>query len=135
MHSAPRHVRGGNSQDRVIAVVSYNDFLCPYCRRFRTVLKRLRQAFGERIEYVFRHFPNERVHPGATFAALASEAADEQERFWEMHDRLFEEKPPYGEARIREIAREIGLDLERFERDLNSAETRERIDRDLIEAR
>ena len=129
------HVRGGNTEARVINVVSYSDFLCPYCRRFRTVLKRLRQAFGERIEYVFRHFPNERVHPGADFAARAAEAAAYQGRFWEMHDRLYDEKPPFGEGRIREIAREIGLDMERFERDLIAAETHERVNNDLDEAR
>jgi NhaA family Na+:H+ antiporter len=129
------HVRGGNTTTGVVNVVSYSDFLCPYCRRFRTVLKRLRQAFGERLEYVFRHFPNERVHPGANFAARAAEAAANQGRFWEMHDRLYDEQPPFGEARIREIAREIGLDMESFERDLDAADTRERIDADLSEAR
>ena len=129
------HVRGGNTTTGIVNVVSYSDFLCPYCRRFRTVLKRLRQAFGERLEYVFRHFPNERVHPGANFAARAAEAAASQGRFWEMHDRLYDEQPPFGEVRIREIAREIGLDMELFERDLDTADTQARIDADLSEAR
>jgi NhaA family Na+:H+ antiporter len=129
------HVRGGNTDGRIIRVVSYSDFLCPYCRRFRKVLMNLRQAFGERIEYVFRHFPNERVHPGATFAARAAEAAGRQGKFWEMHDRLFDEPPPFGEARIREIARELGLDMERFERDLDAQETLARVEDDLNEAR
>jgi len=129
------HVRGGNTRGHVIRVVSYSDFLCPYCRRFRKVLLNLRQAFGERIEYVFRHFPNERVHPGATFAARAAEAAGKQGKFWQMHDRLFDEKPPYGEARVREIARELGLDMDRFERDLKAEETRARVEEDLEEAR
>jgi NhaA family Na+:H+ antiporter len=130
------HVRGGGKADgRVIKVVSYSDFLCPYCRRFRNVLLNLRQAFGQRIEYVFRHFPNERVHPGATFAARAAEAAAKQGKFWEMHDRLFDEKPPYGEARVREIARELGLDMERFERDLHAPETLARVEDDFNEAR
>ncbi len=129
------HVRGGHADNGVVRVVSYSDFLCPYCRRFRKVLMNLRQAFGERIEYVFRHFPNERVHPGATFAARAAEAAGQQGKFWEMHDRLFDEKPPFGEARIREIARELGLDMDRFERDLAAEETLARVEDDLDEAR
>ena len=74
-------MRGGHADRGVIRVVSYSDFLCPYCRRFRKVLLNLRQAFGERMEYVFRHFPNERVHPGATFAARAAEAAGRQGKF------------------------------------------------------
>jgi NhaA family Na+:H+ antiporter len=129
------HVRGGHADNGVVRVVSYSDFLCPYCRRFRKVLMNLRQAFGERIEYVFRHFPNERAHPGATFAARAAEAAGQQGKFWEMHDRLFDEKPPFGEARIREIARELGLDMDRFERDLAAEETLARVEDDLDEAR
>jgi len=129
------HVRGGKTTGRIIRVVSYSDFLCPFCRRFRKVLLNLRQAFGERIEYVFRHFPNERIHPGATFAARAAEAAGQQGKFWEMHDRLFDEKPPFGEARIREMARELGLDMARFERDLDAQATLARVEDDLDEAR
>ena len=129
------HVRGGNTGGRIIRVVSYSDFLCPYCRRFRKVLMNLRQAFGERIEYIFRHFPNERVHPGATFAARAAEAAGKQSRFWEMHDRLFDEKPPFDAERIRAIARELGLDMDKFERDLAAPETLARVEEDLNEAR
>jgi NhaA family Na+:H+ antiporter len=129
------HVRGGNTDGRIIRVVSYSDFLCPYCRRFRKVLMNLRQAFGERIEYIFRHFPNERVHPGATFAARAAEAAGKQSRFWEMHDRLFDEKPPFDAERIRAIAREQGLDMDKFERDLAAPETLARVEEDLNEAR
>ncbi|HSM95037.1 MAG TPA: Na+/H+ antiporter NhaA [Rhizomicrobium sp.] len=135
VQSGRDHVRGGKTDKGVIRVVSYSDFLCPYCRRFRQVLMNLRQAFGERIEYVFRHFPNERVHPGATFAARAAEAAARQGKFWEMHDRLFDEPPPFGETRIREIARELGLDMERFERDLAAEETLARVEDDLNEAR
>ncbi|HWA29898.1 MAG TPA: Na+/H+ antiporter NhaA, partial [Rhizomicrobium sp.] len=135
--STKRHppIRGGNTDERVIHVVSYTDFLCPYCRRFRTVLKRLRQAFGERIAYTIRHFPIERIHPGATFAARAVEAAGRQGKFWEMHDKLFDEEPPFGEARIREMASEIGLDMERFERDLADPETLAHVNADMAEAR
>jgi NhaA family Na+:H+ antiporter len=134
LESAHDHIRGGNTRARIITVVSYSDFLCPYCRRFRTVLKNLREAFGERIAYVFRHFPNESAHPGAGFAARAAEAAGNQGRFWEMHDRLYDEKPPFGATRIRELARELGLDMDMFERDLEAAPTRARIDDDLADA-
>ena len=127
-------MRGGATTEPIIRVVSYSDFLCPYCRRFRTVLKQLRNAFGERLEYVFRHFPNERVHPGANFAARAAEAAANQGRFWEMHDRLFDEESSFGEPRIRELARDIGLDMERFDGDLVATATRERIENDLAAA-
>ncbi len=129
------HVRGGNTDERVIHVVSYTDFLCPYCRRFRTVLKRLRQAFGERIAYTLRHFPIERIHPGAMFAACVAEAAGKQGRFWEMHDRLFDEEPPFSESRILDLAREIGLDMERLRADLANPETLARVNADMVEGR
>src|SRR5215470_3980071 len=98
------HVRGGGAAEGVVNVVLYGDYLCPYCRRLGPVLDRLRQALGERLAYVFRHFPNERAHPGATFVARATEAAARQGRFWEMHDLLYAREPPLGEAQVLEIA-------------------------------
>ena len=69
------HIRGGNAPAGVITLVVYSDYLCPYCRRLRIVIARLRKTLGGRLAYVFRHFPNERAHPGAEFMARAAEAA------------------------------------------------------------
>src|ERR1700682_5062157 len=77
------HVRGGTPGGDVVSVLLYGDFLCPYCRRLRPILLRLRQALGPRMPYAFRHYPNEAAHPGATFMARAAEAAGKQGRFWE----------------------------------------------------
>ena len=74
------HVRGGGVPDTV-KVVTYADLLCPYCQRLRQVLLRLREALGARLIYVFRHFPNEKVHPGSVRVARAVEAAANQGRF------------------------------------------------------
>ena len=125
------HVRGGNTSSGVVSVVVYGDYLCPYCRRLRLVIARLRQALGERLAYVFRHFPNEAAHPGATFIARASEAAAKQGRFWEMHDWLYEQEPPLTEPQIRDFARDLGLDMAQFDRDVQSDETRARVEEDL----
>ena len=108
------HVRGGGAREGVVSLVVYGDYLCPYCRRLRLVLARLRQALGERLAYVFRHFPNERAHPGATLVARAAEAAAPQGRFWEMHDWLYEQEPPLDRAQVRDFAASLGLDMERF---------------------
>ncbi|HEX4159031.1 MAG TPA: Na+/H+ antiporter NhaA [Rhizomicrobium sp.] len=135
--SANRHipVRGGKTDERVIHVVSYTDFLCPYCRRFRTVLKRLRQAFGDSLAYSLRHFPIERIHPGATFASLLVEAAGRQGLFWEMHDRLFDAEPPFGEEQMLDMAREVGADMERLKRDLADPATLADVKADIAEGR
>jgi NhaA family Na+:H+ antiporter len=116
-------------------MVLYADYLCPYCRRLRHVIGRLREAFGERLAYVFRHFPNERAHPGAEFIARAAEAAAQQGRFWEMHDWLYEQEPPLKESDVLDFARSLGLDMERFHRDLDDGKTRLRVEEDISEGR
>src|SRR5262245_52155717 len=129
------HIRGGRASDDVVSVVFYGDYLCPYCRRLRPVLDRLRKAFGERLVYVFRNFPNERANPGTTFVALAAEAAAAQGRFWEMHEGLYGQEPPLQEKQVLEIAAKLGLDMERFRGDLESDEVRRHVEEDLAEGR
>ncbi len=128
------HVRGGHEGDAT-SLVLYGDYLCPYCRQLVPVTARLRQAFGEELAYVFRHFPNERAHPGAEFLARAAEAAGKQDRFWEMHDWLYQQEPTLTPADMLEFARSLGLDMERFNRDIDGDETRRRVEEDLIEGR
>ena len=128
------HVRGGGTADAVV-VVGYQDFLCPYCRRLWPVFRRLRESLGQRLVYVFRHFPNERANPGAELAARASEAAALQERFFEMHDGMFDRELPIGRTELLELAERIGLERERFVRDLDRDATRARVDRDVVRGR
>ena len=128
------HVRGGGVADP-IEVVGYGDLLCPYCQRLRRVMVRLREALGDRLVYVFRHFPNERAHPGATRIALLTEAAGAQGRFWEMHDWIYDSDQPVTEARVVEHARALGLDMARFAADLESPEIRARVEGDLADGR
>src|SRR5882672_7721601 len=128
------HVRGGGPPGAVI-VVAYADLLCPYCQRLRRVMLRLREALGDRMVYAFRHFPNERAHPGAEFIARAAEAAANQGRFWEMHDLLYEKEPPLIEKDVLEFAASLGLDMERFRRDLEADATRQRVEEDLADGR
>jgi len=129
------HVRGGTAAEGVVSVVMYGDYLCPYCRRLRNILFRLRQALGERLAYAFRHFPNERAHPGAEFIARAAEAAANQGRFWEMHDLLYEKESPLIEKDVLEFAASLGLDMERFRRDLEADATRQRVEEDRADGR
>src|SRR5262249_19775149 len=128
------HIRGAMPADAVV-VVAYQDFLCPYCRRLRQVFRRLREALGDRLVYVFRHFPNERANPGAELASRATEAAARQGHFFEMHDAIFDRKPPIGRPELIEMARAIGLDVDRFERDLASDLTHARVEQDVADGR
>src|SRR5882672_8123701 len=129
------HVRGGGAAQGVVSVVMYGDYLCPYCRRLRTILSRLRQALGDRLAYAFRHFPNERAHPGAELISRAAEAAGLQGRFWEMHDLLYEKEPPLAEKDVIGFAASLKLDMERFRRDLEADATRQRVADDLVEGK
>jgi NhaA family Na+:H+ antiporter len=129
------HARGNLDQRDRVSVLVYGDYLCPYCRRLRSVIERLRHALGERLVYVFRHFPNEHAHPGAEFASEAAEAAGRQGQFWAMHDALYAREPPLTREHVLEAAHEIGLDMDRFDRDLADPQIHDRVIEDLADGR
>jgi len=129
------HVRGGDVSSRPLTLLFYGDFLCPYCRRLRQVLERLRRALGDRLVYVFRHFPNERAHPGAVLMSVGSEAAGRQGRYWDMHDALYGHALPIDEKALLEIAASLRLDMQRFLADLHDPALRQRVDEDLADGR
>jgi protein-disulfide isomerase len=83
------------------------------------------------VKVVFRHFPLRSIHPHAQAASEAAEAAARQDRFWQMHDLLFANRRQLEAADLRRYAKEIGLDLERFESDLADPAIKARIKRDL----
>jgi|SRR5215216_3176459 len=110
------HVRG--AMEAPVTLVEYGDFQCPYCGDAYPVVHELLERFGDRLRFVFRHMPLGDLHPRAPAAAEASEAAAAQGRFWEMHDRLFTHQLELGDEELRGHADAIGLDAERFEREL-----------------
>jgi NhaA family Na+:H+ antiporter len=128
------HVRGVRGEGSVV-VVGYQDFLCPYCRRLRPVFEKLSEALEDRLVYVFRPFPIEGANPGAELAARAAEAADRQGKFFEMHDRIFDHELPVGRPELLEAARDIGLDVARFEADLDSDDVRALVEQEVSDGR
>jgi diadenylate cyclase len=101
-----------------VTLVEYGDYECPYCGRMHPVVKELRERVGDRLRFVFRHFPLDSVHPNARRAAEAAEAAASQGHFWEMHDLLYENQDDLGDEALRRYATRLGLDPARFEEDL-----------------
>jgi Na+:H+ antiporter, NhaA family len=132
--AARDHVRGGDVRGAVTVVV-YADYMCPYCRRLRRVLERLRRALGPRLQFVFRHFPNERAHPGAEFAARVAEAAARQGYFWEVHDWLYESEVPISQAKLLDFVRSLGLDTAQFDQDVRDEAARARVLEDVADGR
>lgn len=110
------HVRGVASAP--VTLVEYGDYECPHCGRAYPIVKQVQQPLGPRLRFVFRNFPLRESHPHAQRAAEAAEAAGAQGKFWEMHDRLFERQFALDDASVAEYARELGLDVARFRREL-----------------
>jgi Na+/H+ antiporter NhaA len=111
------HIRG--PEDAPVTVLEYGDFECPYCGQAEPVLRELLSEFGD-VRYVWRHLPLNDVHPAAQLAAEASEAAAEQDAFWEMHDLLLGRQDNLKLPDLLRYAGELGLDVERFEEDLRT---------------
>lgn len=114
---ATDHVRG--SATAPVTLVEYGDFECPYCGRAYPIVKELERRAGDLLRVVFRPFPLTNAHPHAEKAAEAAEAAAAQGRFWEMHDILFENQKQLTRPDLESYAERIGLDLERFRRELD----------------
>jgi protein-disulfide isomerase len=91
-------------------LVEYGDYECPHCGRAYPIVKRLQKHFGKRLFFVFRNFPLGQMHPHAESAAETAEFAGAEGKFWEMHDLLFENQDRLGNALLRELTAEVGLD-------------------------
>jgi protein-disulfide isomerase len=92
-----------------MTLVEYGDFECPYCGEACPVIKAVQESMGDDLRFVFRHFPLTRIHPHAEHAAEISEAAGEIDRFWEMHDILFENQMALDDDDLLVDARAVGL--------------------------
>jgi protein-disulfide isomerase len=116
-----------------VAVVEFSDFQCPFCRDSVRTLQQIQDAYGDRVRIVFKHMPLS-IHPKALAAHAAAEAAHRQGKFWEMHDKIFANQAEMSPEKYREYAKELGLDLKQYDRDVADAATKQRIDADVSEA-
>ena len=98
-----------------VTVVEYGDFECPSCGQAYPAVNMLLKHFGRRVLFVFRHFPLREVHPHAELAAEAAEAAAAQQKFWPMHNLLFEHQLHLKPNSLRQYAEKAELDLERYD--------------------
>jgi protein-disulfide isomerase len=101
-----------------VTLVEYGDYQCPYCGAAYPVTKELLRILGDDLQLVYRHFPLSQIHPLAYDAALAAEAAGGQGRFWEMHEQLYAHQDRLAPDDLLSYARAVGVDLDRFARDL-----------------
>ncbi len=122
------HYKG--SDNASVTVLEYSDFQCPSCGRIQPVIEQVLQTYGSRIKFVYRHFPLTSIHPYAWKAAEASECADEQEKFWEYHDKLFENQDALTISDLKLYASELGLDGASFNACLDSDAMSKYVQRD-----
>jgi protein-disulfide isomerase len=124
------HVQG--SADAPETLVEYGDYECPYCGAAYPIVKEVQAAMGDRLRFVFRNFPISTSHPHAEQAAEAAEAAAVQGSFWEMHDLIYEHQARLEDQDLRGYAEGLGLDVERFDRELAGHVHAARVHEDFI---
>jgi protein-disulfide isomerase len=115
--------------DASITLVEFSDFQCPYCSLAVAKLDAVLEAYPGKIKLVFKQFPLD-THPQASLAAAAAIAAHHQGKFWPMHDALFAHRRELSRANILALAKNVGLDMKRFEADLESPDTKKTIAKD-----
>jgi formate-nitrite transporter family protein len=118
--------------DAEVTLVEYGDFECPFCGMAYPDIKDIRGRLGNRLRFVYRHFPRPE-HPHARHAAEAAEcaAAQSEDQFWAMHDLLFEHQQALEDEHLAQYASNIGLDVARFSHDLNHHAYLQRVQQDL----
>jgi len=113
-----------------VTLVEFSDFQCPYCSKASTQIAAILKAYPNDVKLVFKQFPLDN-HPQAQISAQASLAAHKQGKFWQLHDLMFANRTRLSKLAIQGWAQQIGLDMKRFNADLDSPDVRKTVARDL----
>ena len=119
------HVQG--EFDAPVTLVEYGDYQCPYCGQAYPIVKRMQKLLGTRLRFVFRNFPLAEIHRFAMAAAEMAEAAGLQDKFWQMHDSLYEHQDALEPQRLVECAKRLKLNLNKLKTDQRSPAVLERV--------
>lgn len=135
---ATNHTVGAGTEK--VTLIEYGDYECPACESYYSVLKEVKAYYGDKITFQFRNFPLTSIHKNAYAAARAAEAASLQGKFWEMHDALYEPtnwnvwtKSSDSLAYFKNYAKQIGLDMTKYESDFGSELVNDTIRADMAE--
>ena len=119
-------------EDAPIVIVEFSDFQCPFCKRFfDETYQQLLAAYPGKIRFVFRHLPLTSIHPEAFPSAEASMCANEQNAFWQYHDKIFENQDRMGRELYIQIANDLELDATAFEDCLEAGKYKDLVQQDL----
>jgi protein-disulfide isomerase len=113
-----------------VTLVEFSDFQCPYCRASAPTLKQVAQKFGDKVQIIYRQYPIPSLHPFAFKAAEASLCANDQGKFWEMHDAMFADQKKLTVSDLKATARTIGMDGKKFDACLDAGRHVEQVQND-----
>lgn len=149
-HEAKAPTQDGNKQTATltqhkiegstgVVLTEYGDFQCPSCGQYYPLLKELKAKYAGKVTFQFRHFPLVEIHQNALVAARNAEAAAMQNKFWEMHDLLFENQSAWSSSTnptpvFEGYAEKLGLDMAKFREDVKSPKTNDIVQADRAEA-
>ena len=124
------HIEGLNTAP--VTLVEYGDYECPYCGDAYPIIKQVQKNLGNKLRFIFRNFPITQIHPHAQHAAEAAEVAAAQNKFWEMHDYLYEHQQALDDNHLEKYASRLGLDITQFNLDMASHVHAQRVREDFL---
>jgi protein-disulfide isomerase len=125
-----RPARG--SANAPVEIIEFSDFQCPFCQRANPTVEQVLKTYGDRIKFVYRHYPLPN-HPNARPSAEASACAQVQGKFWEYHDRLFANPTRLADADLKAHAAAIGLDTAKFDTCFDNRQQKPGVDKDIAD--
>jgi protein-disulfide isomerase len=122
-------VRG--PKDAPITLTEFSDFQCPFCASANTMIHQVLQSYPKEVKFVYKEFPLTQIHPNAMPASKAAQAAKLQGKYWEMHEKLFQNAKALDAESLKKYATEVGLDVAKWEKDKESPEVQKAIQADM----
>jgi len=122
--------------DSKVTLIEYGDFQCPACKSYFPLVKELKTTYGDRVKFQFSNFPLVQIHQNAFIGSRAAEAAGKQNKFFEMHDLLYENQDSWSTAAnpatvLESYAKQLNLNTEQFKSDMNSTAVADIINADV----
>jgi protein-disulfide isomerase len=111
-------------QDAPVTIVEFSDYQCPFCARSEPLIKDVMKEYPDKVRFVYKHLPLVSIHSNAMGAAQAAVAAGKQGKFWEMHDLLFANQRALQTDKLKDYAKDLRLDVAKFEADMSSDEVK-----------
>ena len=121
----------GAGESAAVTIVEFSDFECPYCRQVNPSLSKAVSEYGDQVRLVFRQFPLTNIHPNAIKAAEASLCAEDQGKFWALHDAMFDDQKNLGVDNLKTLAETTGLDTAAFNECLDSGRYNDQVRKDV----